>query len=258
MRPKRPYCAGFLGSEKQADCCFTPCLFDKQVESAGKIEAVRIARDDDHGNARSRGMPAGGSAALDVPSQTGHTRWPAGRGTAGVDAPGGPKGAGRLRQPARARAMHYLSAGARRAGGRRTHQMPPAKGRRRQQDCCGPSFPPPAGPPCPSPRRRGVPAGPMPAPCPAPISPAFNRGGAKTPPLGAVLGQSSRRAPGRTLVRGAAHAREFETDNIYAAESGHVLEWLSSLSGGRWRPEGGSITDEEYKGVWRKLSGVAG
>ena len=57
---------------------------------------------------------------------------------------------------------------------------------------------------------------------------------------------------------GAAYAREFETDNIYAAESGRVLEWLSSLPGGSWRPENGPITGEEYKGVWRKLSGVAG
>ena len=57
---------------------------------------------------------------------------------------------------------------------------------------------------------------------------------------------------------GAAYAREFKADNIYAAESGRVLGWLSDLPGDRWRPEGGSITGEECKEVWMRLSGVAG
>lgn len=56
---------------------------------------------------------------------------------------------------------------------------------------------------------------------------------------------------------GAAYAHEHEADNIYAAESGRVLGWLSDLPGGAWKPEGGSITGEECKAVWRQLSGVA-
>ena len=55
---------------------------------------------------------------------------------------------------------------------------------------------------------------------------------------------------------GEAYASEFEPDSIYAAESGRVLGWLSGLSGGIWEPEGGSITGEECKTVWRRLSGV--
>ena len=56
---------------------------------------------------------------------------------------------------------------------------------------------------------------------------------------------------------GEAYAREFEPDSIYAVESGRVLGCLSGLSGGIWEPEGGSITGEECKTVWRRLSGVA-
>ncbi len=57
---------------------------------------------------------------------------------------------------------------------------------------------------------------------------------------------------------GAEYAHEHDADNIYAAESGRVLGWLSDLPGSAWKPEGGSITGEECKTVWRRLSGVAG
>ena len=56
---------------------------------------------------------------------------------------------------------------------------------------------------------------------------------------------------------GRAYAEHLGGQDVYSASSSDkVLEWLGGLSEGTWRPESGTLTGRECKGVWRELAGI--